>query len=83
MQVNRNDTAVVFIEPHNEVLSERGAPWPAVRESVKENKSVENILTKPLRRERRVAGHFIEGAPGRRGKKAVKSPRSRRKGHTR
>jgi hypothetical protein len=26
---------------------------------------------------------FIEGAPGRRGKKAVKSPRSRRKGHTR
>src|SRR5262245_47910558 len=26
---------------------------------------------------------FIEGAPGRRGKKAVKSPRSRRKGHRR
>src|SRR5262245_32632714 len=26
---------------------------------------------------------FIEGAPGRRGKKAVKSPSSRRKGHTR
>ncbi len=25
---------------------------------------------------------FIEGAPGRRGKKAVKSPSSRRKGHT-
>ena len=30
MQINRNDTAVVFIDPQNEVLSERGVAWPAV-----------------------------------------------------
>jgi nicotinamidase-related amidase len=43
MQITRNDTAVVFIDPQNEVLSEKGAAWPAVRESVRENKTVENI----------------------------------------
>ena len=56
MHINRNDTAVVFIDPQNEVLSERGDSC---------------------------CGHFIEGAPGRRGRNAVRSPRSRRKGHTR
>ncbi len=30
MQLNRNDTAVVFIDPQNDVLSERGAAWGAV-----------------------------------------------------
>ncbi len=35
MQIDRNDTAVVFIDPQNEVLSERGAAWAAVGESVK------------------------------------------------
>jgi len=43
MQINRNDTAVVFIDPQNEVLSERGAAWASVGESVRENKTVENI----------------------------------------
>ncbi len=43
MQITRNDTAVVFIDPHNEVLSEKGAAWAAVGESVKENKTVENM----------------------------------------
>jgi nicotinamidase-related amidase len=43
MQINRNDTGVVFIDPQNEVLSEKGAAWAAVRESIKENKTVENI----------------------------------------
>ncbi len=43
MQINRNDTAVVFIDPQNEVLSEKGAAWAAVGDSVKENKTVENI----------------------------------------
>ncbi len=43
MHINRNDTAVVFIEPQNEVLSEKGAAWAAVRESVTEHKTVENI----------------------------------------
>jgi nicotinamidase-related amidase len=40
---NRNDTAVVFIDPQNEVLSEKGAAWAAVGDSVRENKTVENI----------------------------------------
>ena len=43
MQINRNDTAVVFIDPQNEVLSEKGAAWAAVGESVRENKTVENM----------------------------------------
>ena len=43
MQIRRNDTAVVFIDPQNEVLSEMGAAWAAVGESVRENKTVENM----------------------------------------
>ena len=43
MQINRNDTAVVFIDPQNEVLSRRGAAWASVGERVRENKTVENI----------------------------------------
>ena len=43
MVINRNDTAVVFIDPQNEVLSEKGAAWAAVGASVTENKTVENI----------------------------------------
>jgi len=34
---------VVFIDPQNEVLSEQGAAWAAVGESVRENKTVENV----------------------------------------
>ena len=43
MVINRNDTAVVLIDPQNEVLSEKGAAWAAVGASVMENKTVENI----------------------------------------
>ena len=43
MQFNRNDTAVVFIDPQNDVLSETGAAWAAVGQSVTENKTVENM----------------------------------------
>jgi nicotinamidase-related amidase len=43
MQISRSDTAVVFIDPQNEVLSEQGAAWAAVGKSVTENKTVENI----------------------------------------
>src|SRR6266550_4653965 len=38
MNINRNDTAVVFIDPQNEVLSEKGRAWAAVGDSVTENK---------------------------------------------
>jgi nicotinamidase-related amidase len=43
MDINKNDTAVVFIDPQNEVLSEKGRAWGAVGDSVKENKTVENM----------------------------------------
>jgi nicotinamidase-related amidase len=43
MDINKNDTAVVFIDPQNEVLSEKGLAWGVVGDSVKENKVVENM----------------------------------------
>lgn len=43
MRIIRSDTAVVFIDPQNEVLSEKGAAWAAVGASVRENGTVENM----------------------------------------
>ena len=43
MQFNKNDTALVVIDPQNDVLSERGVSWSLVGESVKENHTVENL----------------------------------------
>lgn len=43
MQIDPNDTAVVFIDPQNEVLSDKGAAWGAVGASVRENRTVENM----------------------------------------
>ena len=43
MNINQNDTAVVVIDPQNDVLSEKGVSWDLVRESIKENKTIENI----------------------------------------
>ncbi|CAM2152285.1 Cysteine hydrolase [Pararobbsia alpina] len=37
------NTALVFIDPQNDVLSETGVNWDAVGESVKENHTVENM----------------------------------------
>ncbi len=42
--VSRSDTAVVFIDPQNDVLSEKGVNWGAVRESVTENGTVANMV---------------------------------------
>jgi nicotinamidase-related amidase len=52
MNINKNDTAVVVIDPQNDVLSEKGKAWDLVGTSVKENKTVENI-------ERIFQGYFI------------------------
>ena len=41
--VQKADTAVVFIDPQNDVLSERGTVWEAVGASVIENKTRENM----------------------------------------
>lgn len=43
MDINQNDTAVVFIDPQNDVLSDKGLAWGAVGESVQENKTIENM----------------------------------------
>ena len=43
MNINKNDTAVVFIDPQNEVLSETGLAWPLVHESLQENHTIENM----------------------------------------
>ena len=43
MEINKNDTAVVVTDPQNDFLSEKGVTWGLVGDSVKENKTVENI----------------------------------------
>ena len=43
MEIQRTDTAVVFIDPQNDVLSEKGANWAALGASVTENRTVENM----------------------------------------
>lgn len=43
IQFRRTDTAVVFIDPQNDVLSEKGANWASVGASVTENRTVANM----------------------------------------
>jgi len=43
MEINKNDTALVVIDPQNDVLSEKGYSWPMVGASVTENNTVENL----------------------------------------
>lgn len=43
MRFNANDTALVVIDPQNDVLSEKGVSWALVGDSVKENDTVENL----------------------------------------
>jgi len=43
MRVQMSDTALVFIDPQNDVLSEHGKNWGAVGASVTENRTVENM----------------------------------------
>jgi nicotinamidase-related amidase len=43
MEFNRGDTALVVIDPQNDVLSEKGVSWGLVGESIKENSTVENL----------------------------------------
>jgi hypothetical protein len=43
MDIQKTDTAVVFIDPQNDVLSEKGANWGAVGASVTENRTVDNM----------------------------------------
>ena len=43
MNIDKHDTAVVLIDPQNEVLDESGLAWPLVRESLQENHTIENM----------------------------------------
>jgi nicotinamidase-related amidase len=43
MKFDKNETAVVMIDPQNEVLSETGLGWPLLRESLRENSTIENM----------------------------------------
>src|SRR5258708_39131861 len=43
MDFNKSDTALVVIDPQNDVLSEKGVSWGLVGASVKENDTVENL----------------------------------------
>jgi nicotinamidase-related amidase len=43
LTVQKFDTAVVFIDPQNDVLSDKGAAWEATGASVTENKTRENM----------------------------------------
>ncbi|QDV39420.1 cysteine hydrolase [Tautonia plasticadhaerens] len=43
MDITRSDTALVVIDPQNDVLSETGVSWPLVGDSVRENHTIENL----------------------------------------
>ncbi len=43
MDITKGDTALVVIDPQNDVLSETGVSWGLVGASVKENNTVENL----------------------------------------
>ena len=43
MDIDKTDTALVVIDPQNDVLSETGVSWGLVGDSVKENGTVENL----------------------------------------
>jgi nicotinamidase-related amidase len=43
MRIDKSDTAVVVIDPQNDVLSEKGVSWSLVGDSVRENNTVENL----------------------------------------
>src|ERR1700685_2119735 len=43
MNIHRGDTAVVFIDPPNQILSAKGVPSPSVPESLQENNTIENM----------------------------------------
>src|SRR4051795_2278057 len=43
MDILKANTALVVIDPQNDVLSETGVSWPLVGDSVRENHTVENL----------------------------------------
>ncbi len=59
MQFDKNDTALVVIDPQNDVLSESGISWKLVGESVRQNNTVENLARLFVTAKEREYGVFI------------------------
>jgi len=77
MQFNKSDTALVVIDPQNDVLSEKGVSWALVGQSVKENNTVEHLapLSLSLRPSVAIRRSRRKDDAGRQG---IFSPRSHR-----
>jgi biuret amidohydrolase len=45
MKIDPKNTAVVITDPQNDFFSSNGVSWPLVGESLKENNTVENVIT--------------------------------------
>jgi len=43
MEINSTNTALLVVDPQNDFLSEQGVTWELVGDSVKENKTIDNI----------------------------------------
>jgi hypothetical protein len=43
MKFQREDTAIIFTDPQNEVLSVKGGAWIMLHESFQENNFIENM----------------------------------------
>ncbi len=61
MDVNNNDTALLVTDPQNDFLSEQGVTWQLVGDSVRENKTVENI--EQLMRVAKINGYEVFISP--------------------
>jgi len=59
MKTQKNDTALVVIDPQNDVLSEQGVSWGLVGDSVKENNTIANIERLFVAAKERGFGVFI------------------------
>jgi nicotinamidase-related amidase len=43
MQINKNDTGVVFTDPQNDVLRDTSAAWGILKDNLRENNTIENM----------------------------------------
>jgi nicotinamidase-related amidase len=59
VKIHKDNTALVVIDPQNDVLSEQGVSWGLVGESIKENNTVANIERLFVAAKERGFGVFI------------------------
>lgn len=58
-EISKKDTALVIIDPQNDVLNENGISWSLVGESVRENNTIENLSSLFQAAKERDIGVFI------------------------